>query len=52
VWRAGRAARVAVRSAVGDATFELLVAYLAFIRTAHYFCPFKKRPAGGSESSC
>ena len=30
-------ARVAVRKAVGDATFELLVAYLAFIRTAHYW---------------
>ena len=30
-------ARVAVRTAVGDATFELLVAYLAFIRTAHYW---------------
>jgi hypothetical protein len=30
-------ARVAVRAAVGDATFELLVAYLAFIRTAHYW---------------
>jgi hypothetical protein len=29
--------RVAVRAAVGDATFELLVAYLAFIRTAHYW---------------
>jgi len=30
-------ARVAVRAAVGDGTFELLVAYLAFIRTAHYW---------------
>ena len=30
-------ARLAVRAAVGDATFELLVAYLAFIRTAHYW---------------
>ena len=30
-------ARRAVRAAVGDATFELLVAYLAFIRTAHYW---------------
>jgi hypothetical protein len=29
--------RVVVRAAVGDATFELLVAYLAFIRTAHYW---------------
>ena len=29
--------RAAVRAAVGDATFELLVAYLAFIRTAHYW---------------
>jgi GAF domain-containing protein len=27
----------AVRAAVGDGTFELLVAYLAFIRTAHYW---------------
>jgi signal transduction histidine kinase/ActR/RegA family two-component response regulator len=33
---AGRA-RVAVRLAVGDATFEILVAYLAFVRTAHYW---------------
>ena len=30
-------AREAVRAAVGAATFELLVAYLAFIRTAHYW---------------
>ena len=30
-------ARAAVRAAVGDRTFELLVAYLAFIRTAHYW---------------
>jgi signal transduction histidine kinase len=30
-------ARTAVRAAVGGATFELLVAYLAFIRTAHYW---------------
>ena len=30
-------ARTAVRAAVGDATFELLVAYLAFIRTAHFW---------------
>ena len=30
-------ARAAVRAAVGDGTFELLVAYLAFIRTAHYW---------------
>jgi len=30
-------ARRALRTAVGDATFELLVAYLAFIRTAHYW---------------
>ncbi len=30
-------ARTAVRAAVGDGTFELLVAYLAFIRTAHYW---------------
>ncbi len=30
-------ARRALRAAVGDATFELLVAYLAFIRTAHYW---------------
>jgi signal transduction histidine kinase len=29
--------RAAVRAAVGDGTFELLVAYLAFIRTAHYW---------------
>ena len=30
-------ARTAVRAAVGDATFEVLVAYRAFIRTAHYW---------------
>ena len=30
-------ARAAVRTAVGDMTFELLIAYLAFIRTAHYW---------------
>ena len=35
--RAAAHARAAVRAAVGDATFELLVAYLAFIRTAHYW---------------
>jgi hypothetical protein len=32
-----RNCRAAVRAAVGDATFELLVAYLVFIRTAHYW---------------
>jgi hypothetical protein len=30
-------ARTAVRAAVGDVIFELLIAYLAFIRTAHYW---------------
>ena len=35
--RGSAPARAAVRAAVGDATFELLVAYLAFIRTAHYW---------------
>ena len=35
--RAAGRARAAVRAAVGDGTFELLVAYLAFIRTAHYW---------------
>ena len=35
--RATARVRAAVRAAVGDATFELLVAYLAFIRTAHYW---------------
>lgn len=30
-------ARACVRKSVGDATFELLVAFLAFIRTAHYW---------------
>ena len=34
---AANRARTAVRAAVGDATFELLIAYLAFIRTAHYW---------------
>jgi hypothetical protein len=32
-----RRAREAVRTAVGDTTFELLVAYLAFVRTAHFW---------------
>ena len=35
--RGSARARAAVRAAVGDGTFELLVAYLAFIRTAHYW---------------
>ena len=35
--RGSTRARAAVRAAVGDGTFELLVAYLAFIRTAHYW---------------
>ena len=30
-------ARACVRRSVGDATFELLVAFLAFVRTAHYW---------------
>lgn len=30
-------ARASVRSAYGDKTFEILTAYLAFIRTAHYW---------------
>lgn len=30
-------ARTSVKVALGDSTFELLVAYLAFIRTAHYW---------------
>ncbi len=30
-------ARAAVRAATGDCTFELLAAYLAFVRTAHYW---------------
>jgi len=34
---AANRARTAVRAAVGDAAFELLIAYLAFIRTAHYW---------------
>ena len=35
--RSAASARAAVRAAVGDATFEIVVAYLAFIRTAHYW---------------
>ena len=35
--RGATRARAAVRAAVGDRTFEILVAYLAFIRTAHYW---------------
>ena len=34
---AANRARTAVRAAVGDVIFELLIAYLAFIRTAHYW---------------
>jgi hypothetical protein len=34
---AANRARTAVRAPVGDATFELLIAYLAFIRTARYW---------------
>lgn len=30
-------ARSAIRGAVGDTTFELLTAYLAFVRTAHFW---------------
>lgn len=32
-----RLARACVRRVTGDATFELLVAFLAFVRTAHYW---------------
>ena len=35
--RLSERARNAVRCAVGEQTFEILVAYLAFIRTAHYW---------------
>src|SRR5580704_5135421 len=35
--RACARARASVRAAVGDATFEFLVAFLAFVRTAHYW---------------
>jgi len=35
--RGSARARTAVRAAIGDGPFELLVAYLAFIRTAHYW---------------
>ena len=35
--RHSRRARAAVRAAVGDTTFEMLVAYLAFVRTAHFW---------------
>jgi hypothetical protein len=34
--QSGRA-RAAVRAAVGDTTFEILAAYLAFVRTAHFW---------------
>ena len=34
---AANGARTAVRAAVGDVVFEQLIAYLAFIRTAHYW---------------
>jgi signal transduction histidine kinase len=34
---AANRARAAVRAAVGNMTFERLIAYLAFIRTAHYW---------------
>jgi hypothetical protein len=32
-----RRARDAVRASVGDTTFEMLAAYLAFVRTAHFW---------------
>lgn len=32
-----RRARAAVRGSVGDTTFELVTAYLAFVRTAHFW---------------
>ena len=32
-----RRARAAVRGALGDTTFELVTAYLAFVRTAHFW---------------
>jgi hypothetical protein len=43
-------ARAAVRGAVGDTTFELLTAYLAFVRTAHFWT--ETHPELAFEADC
>ena len=43
-------ARTALRGAVGDTTFELLVAYLAFVRTAHFWT--EMHPEIAFEADC
>lgn len=48
--RLSRRARSAVRGAVGDTTFELLVAYLAFVRTAHFWT--EMHPELAFEADC
>ncbi len=48
--RHSRRARSAVRGAAGDTTFELLVAYLAFVRTAHFWT--EMHPELAFEADC
>jgi hypothetical protein len=48
--RHSRRARAAVRSAVGDTTLELLMAYLAFVRTAHFWT--EMHPELAFEADC
>ena len=43
-------ARAVVRASVGETTFELLVAYLAFIRTAHFWT--EMHPELAFEADC
>ena len=45
-----RRAREAVRTCVGDTTFEILVAYLAFVRTAHFWT--EMHPQLALEADC
>lgn len=48
--RQSRRAREVVRAAVGDTTFEMLVAYLAFVRTAHFWT--EMHPELAFEADC
>jgi len=48
--RHSQRARETVRKCVGDTTFEMLVAYLAFIRTAHFWT--EMHPELAFEADC
>ena len=48
--RHSRRARAAVRAAVGETTYEMLVAYLAFVRTAHFWT--EMHPELAFEADC